>query len=277
MVNGGVGSRSSRGHTARLNNGRAALADSWQESVGIPDLVVDQVFDRLAIDGGETVVRVHCGRMVAPHSEFFNVSHAGAGFGGDLAQRAVVVQAQHGGEVFAWQVWRALHGDVGIGVGGVANDQHLDVAAGNRVKRFALSNKNCPIDSQQLGTLHARATRTGTDQQRVVGVFERHHRVAVRFHANQQREGAIVEFHHDTLEGFLRAFNRDFEQLQNHRLVCAEHFARGNAEQQGITDLASCPSDCNTDGFFAHDRELSGWLRIWLRRSIKNGYVKCGF
>jgi len=47
----------------------------------------------------------------------------------------------------------------------------------------------------------------------------------------------------------LRTFNRNFKQLQNDRLVFAEHFARGNAKQQCITDLTGGTSNCNTDGF----------------------------
>jgi hypothetical protein len=48
----------------------------------------------------------------------------------------------------------------------------------------------------------------------------------VRFHAGQQREGAVFQFHHHALQGLLRAFHRHFQQLKNDRLVLAEHFAR---------------------------------------------------
>ena len=75
----------------------------------------------------------------------------------------------------------------------------------------------------------------------------------MRGHFDEQRERAVVEFHHHTLEGLLRAVNRDFKQLQNNRLVLAEHFARGNAKQQRVTNLTSSTGNCNADGFFVHD------------------------
>ena len=73
------------------------------------------------------------------------------------------------------------------------------------------------------------------------------------FHAGQQRESTVFEFHHDALERLLRAFSRHFEQLQNNRLVLAQHFAGSDAEQQGVTNLTGGTCDGNTDGFFAHD------------------------
>ena len=261
MVDGGVGSRRCRGQAARLNDGGAALADGGQEDSGVPDLVVDQVFDLFAADGGKTVVRVHGRRVVAPDGEFFDVGDLGAGLGSDLRQGTVVVQAQHGGEVFAWQVRRAFHGDVSVGVGGVTDHQHLDVAAGDSVQGLALGGEDLTVDGQQFSALHAGFAGHGTDQQCVVGVLEGGHRVAVGFHADQQGKGAVFEFHHDALERLLRAFNRHFEQLQNNRLVLAQHFAGGDAEQQGVTNLTGGTSDGNTDGFFAHD-ETPGRLLI---------------
>jgi hypothetical protein len=51
---------------------------------------------------------------------------------------------------------------------------------------------------------------------------------------------------------------RDFQQLQDHGLVFAKHFARGDAKQQGITDLASCASNGNANRLFAHDENSKG-------------------
>ena len=38
----------------------------------------------------------------------------------------------------------------------------------------------------------------------------------------------------------------------------AQHFARGDAEQQGITDLACSTGDGNADGLFAHGNLQKG-------------------
>ena len=80
------------------------------------------------------------------------------------------------------------------------------------------------------------------------------------FDAGQQWESAIFQLHDHAFEGVLRFFVRNFQQLQDDRLVLAEHFARCNAEQEGVTDLTSCAGDGDTDGFFAHDRNSRTWL-----------------
>jgi hypothetical protein len=76
----------------------------------------------------------------------------------------------------------------------------------------------------------------------------------VGFHAHQQRERAVFQFHHHALERFLGLFVRDFQQLQDHGLVLAQHFAGGDAKQQGVTNLTSCASDGNANGLFAHGK-----------------------
>ena len=45
------------------------------------------------------------------------------------------------------------------------------------------------------------------------------------FHACEQGECAVFEFHHHALERFLCFLVRNFQQLQNHGLVFAQHFA----------------------------------------------------
>jgi hypothetical protein len=100
--------------------------------------------------------------------------------------------------------------------------------------------------------LHARPARTRADEHRDFGVLERGHRIAVRLHSREQRERAVVQFHHHTLEPLLRLLIGDLEQLQVDRLVLAEHLSRGNPEQDGITDLAGGTGDGDADGRFTH-------------------------
>src|SRR5690606_25738417 len=131
VVDGGVGGRGGRRQAARIDDGGAALAHGGDEDVAVPGVVVDQLGQALAAHGGEAVVGVHGGRVVAPHDQLLDVGHGLARLGGQLRQGAVVIQAQHGGEVLGGQVRRRLHGDVGVGVGRVADHQHLHVAAGD--------------------------------------------------------------------------------------------------------------------------------------------------
>ena len=48
------------------------------------------------------------------------------------------------------------------------------------------------------------------------------------------------------------AFSPLYQQIKG--LILAQHFARGDAEQQGVADLTSCTGYGDTDGFLAHDR-----------------------
>ena len=93
--------------------------------------------------------------MVAPHAQFFDIGHGFTCFGSDLAQGAVVVQTQHGGEVARLQVRSRLHSDVSVGVGRVADHQHFDIARCHGVQSLALRSEDGAVDSEQFGALHA--------------------------------------------------------------------------------------------------------------------------
>jgi hypothetical protein len=71
-------------------------------------------------------------------------------------------------------------------------------------------------------------------------------------HAGQQREGAVVEFHHHALERRLGLFGGMLEQLKDHGLILAQHVARSNAEDCGVTDLSGSAGHCNSNGGFCH-------------------------
>jgi hypothetical protein len=170
-----------------------------------------------------------------------------------LRQGAIVVKAQHRGEVVARQIRRALHGDVRVGICGVAHDQHLDVALGDLVQRLALHGEDGAVGLEQVLALHTLAARARADQHGDIDILERNFRIGSRNHAGEQRECAVFEFHDDALERSLGFFVGDFEQLQNDRLVLAEHFAGGDTEQQAISDLSGSAGDCDTNGWLGHE------------------------
>ncbi|MNT08684.1 hypothetical protein D3C72_1434330 [compost metagenome] len=253
MVDGGICGRGSRGRATGFDDRRAALAHGRNEGVGIPFLVVDRIGDGGTVGGGETVVRVHGRAVVAPHHQLLHAGDRLAELGRQLAQRAVVVQAQHGGEVARVQVRRRLHRDVGVGVGRVADHQHLHVTLGDLVQCSALGGEDLRVFQQQILALHARAARTRADQQGDVGVLEGHFGVIGTDHAGQQRERAVFQFHHHALQGGLGLVDRQLQQLQDDRLVLAQHFAGGDAEQQGVADLAGGAGHGNTNRCFHGD------------------------
>ncbi len=86
------------------------------------------------------------------------------------------------------------------------------------------------VDRQQVLAFHAGAARAGANQQGHVGVLEGGARIAVGGDFLQQREGAVIQFHDDALQGLLRFLVGDFQQLQDDGLIFTQHFARGDAE-----------------------------------------------
>ena len=166
--------------------------------------------------------------MVAPHAQAVDTAHGAAGFEGDLAQGAVVVEAQHGGEIARGQVGRGFHGDIGVGVGGVAHHEHFHVAVGHLVQRGALRGEDVGIGVQQVGPLHAFAARACADQNSDFRILKRSFGIAGGKHIGQQREGAVLQLHNHALHGLLRLWQ--IEQLQDNGLVCAEHVSSGDAK-----------------------------------------------
>src|SRR5204862_539127 len=108
----------------------------------------------------KAVIRVHRGRMVAPNDEFFDRADRLAALLRKLRQRAVMIKAQHRGEVALWQRWRGFHRDVGVRVRGIAYAEDLDVARRDRIECPALLDKDFRVLEQEILALHSRAARS---------------------------------------------------------------------------------------------------------------------
>ena len=73
--------------------------------------------------------------------------------------------------------------------------------------------------------------------------------------ALEQRERAVVELHADALQRGHGLLVGDFDEVQDDRLVRAEHGAGGDAEQEGITDLAGGAGDRDANGCRVHSSD----------------------
>src|SRR5690606_7216004 len=164
VVNGGVGSRCSRGCATCLDDGGATLLYFRDVGVGVP-VGVDLVHGYLAIHQAVVQVWVLGAGVVAPDGHLLDVVDGLAELVGQLRHATVVVEAGHGGELARVDVRRVALGDQGVGVGRVADYQHLDVTAGHFIDRLALYREDGGVGFQQILALHARAARTRTDQQ----------------------------------------------------------------------------------------------------------------
>ena len=107
----------------------------------------------------------------------------------------MVVKTHQGGEIFRRDVGCGFHGDVGVGIGRIADDEDFNVAIGNFVQRRALYFENFAIGVQQVGALHALGTRARSNQEGDVGIFEGDFGVVCGEDVGKEREGAILHFH----------------------------------------------------------------------------------
>ena len=229
------------------------------------------VLQRRAVGRGEAIVRIHGRGVIAPDDELLDRADGLARLRGQLRKRAIVVEAEHRREVLFRQARRRLHGDIGIGVGGITDDQHLHAAAGDGVERLPLLGEYLRVLQQEVLALHPGAARAGADEHGNVDVLERHLGVRGAAHAGEQGKCAVLELHHDALQGGLRLVDRQLQHLQLHGLVAAEHFAAGNPEEQAVTDLTGSAGDCYADGLFHRRLQDDVVARGGVGRAAGNG------
>lgn len=90
MFNGGIGSASSTREFASFDYGSSSLLDNWNEFIIDPALIY-HVMETFSINSGSSDVRVHCGRMVSPDCEIFNLVHVNIGFLTNLMDSSVMI------------------------------------------------------------------------------------------------------------------------------------------------------------------------------------------
>ena len=66
--------------------------------------------------------------MITPDGHFFDIGNGRAEFLSDLADGTVVVETSHRGEATWIKIFGVLLSNQGVGVGRVADNEHLDVA-----------------------------------------------------------------------------------------------------------------------------------------------------
>ena len=188
--------------------------------------------------------------MIAEDENVGDLGSRDAGFLREHRLRAVLVEADHRGET----IWREAAGHAGgdhaICVGGISHYGHAGVVGGDLINDAALGGENFAVVLEQVGAFHAGAAGLGADEQAPVGILETDLRVVGENHALQERESAVVEFHRHALEGFHGFFHGHFEELENHRLIGAEHGAGGDTGQEGVVDLTGSSGHGYANGRF---------------------------
>src|SRR5690554_4388512 len=205
--------------------------------------------------------------MVAPHHKILESADLATTFGRELRQRAIVIQAQHCREVSGWHArifFGAFHGDVRIGVAWVAYHQHFAVRVGMLTDRRALDGKDLGIFSQQVLAFHARTARASADEQGDLRILEGDVGVVGDGDSLEKWERAIFQFHSYAGKRFLRL--GQIKQLQNDRLIFAQHLSAGNAKQHAVCNLAGGAGDDDSNRWLDHLVLLS----LWFGRSFRH-------
>ena len=114
--------------------------------------------------------------------------------------------------------------------------------------RLSLAGENFPIDAQQVLAFHARLARHAAHQNRPIDVLEPSLQIIRRHHALEQRERTVVQFHDHPAQRFDAL--RDFNQMQDDRLVRTKDGTGSDARQQGITNLTGGTGHRNAKGGF---------------------------
>ena len=133
------------------------------------------------------------------------------------------------------------HRDQRVGVGRVADHEHLDVVGGAGGDRLALGLEDAAVGLEQVGALHALRARARADEQGDVGALEGLLGVVVDVDPGEQRERGVEELERGALRGLDGL--RDLEQFQVDWLVGAEQLAGGDPEQQRVADLPGGAGD----------------------------------
>ncbi len=137
-----------------------------------------------------------------------------------------------------------------VRVGRVTDHENPHVRGGVVVQRVALRLEDPAVGLEQVAALHPLRAGSSTNEQRDVDPVEGLVGVIEDVDAGQQREGTVVELHRGALGGLDGV--GDLEQREVDRGVGAEQLAAGDAEQEGVADLAGGAGDGHSYGGIAH-------------------------
>jgi len=166
---------------------------------------------------------------------------------GNNACGTVLVKSSHGSEVLLGDGGGVVGGDQGVGVARVADNADIDSLLGDLVQGGSLSFENGTVGLQEVRPLHTGTTRSGTNQDGNIGIFESDLHISGGNDLRNILVGTIVELHDKTFKSLLSV--GEFQKLEDDSLVGSEHAALGNEVAEVAADLASGTSDSNSNGF----------------------------
>ena len=187
-------------------------------------------------------------RMISPDRHALNCLHRRPGPFGHLADGTVVIEAGHRRELARREVRRVAHGDERVGIRGIADHQHLHVPVRVVVQGATLRPEDPAILRKQIGSLHALSAGTRSHEHREVDILECHGWIIGGHDVLEQRKRTVGELHDDATQRTERG--RDLHQVQRYRSIRSQHLARGNPEQQRVSDLPGRAGNGDPGGRF---------------------------
>jgi hypothetical protein len=155
-----------------------------------------------------------------------------------------VVESGHGGDVAGGQSGGGH--DRGVGVGGVADNQHTYVVGGVPGDGTALGSEDAAVVGEKFGALGPLPARLRADEEGGVRSVEADRGVVGDLDVGEQREGGVEELHRHPVGG--PDGGGDLQQPEPDGRRGAEDPARGDAEEEGVGDLSCGAGDGDGDG-----------------------------
>lgn len=162
--------------------------------------------------------------MVSEDGQLLDFGVVNSEFGTELVEGSVMVESGHGGDVFLLDASGDVVGqDQSVGVAGVSDNHNSDVLVSGGTHMLGGLDEDFGVAHQQVTSFHARASGFGANEKSELRVFETFSLVVSADDALDEREGAVIEFHGDTLEG-LQSLGQ-LDELENDGLIFAKHLS----------------------------------------------------
>ena len=202
MVESGIGRRSRRRQAAGIDHRRTALLYDLDKFLAQPGHMADDIGHRAATDSGVFGIRILGGAVIAPNRHIGHLRNLDPGLLRQLGLGAVLIETGHRVKAVARHPGGVgvAQGNKAIGIGRIADDQHSHVFGGLD-HGLALTDENRTVFLDQIASLHARPPRLGANEQPPVDAIEGNIGLVGDYDVVEQRESAVVEFHHHALEG----------------------------------------------------------------------------
>jgi len=179
--------------------------------------------------------------VVSPDGHLLDGSNGIAGLESELSEGSVVIKTGHGSEVSSRDIGSVALADKGVGVGGVSDNDSLDVTSRVVVDSLTDIDEDLAVILEEVSTFHAGTSGLGSNEEVVVNVLEGGSEVTGNDNLVEEGESAIVELSLDTLEDLF--LEGEIEEVEDDSLVLAQEFATGNSVDDRVGNLSSGTGD----------------------------------